>query len=170
MSIGVVIADESTFEPIISRYYILTPEHKVGGMFSNTLYLKNIKIDLESSRRDVLSDIQKHFIENGVKKLFAYNATFDYRHLPELSSYEWYDIMRLAAYRQYNPKIPACAECHSTGRLKKDYGVEPILRMLNNTVSYCELHNALTDAFDELKIIALLNHDLNKYQIEIAQG
>jgi hypothetical protein len=71
--------------------------------------------------------------------------------------------MSLAANCQYNPKIPADAECHGTGRLKKDYGVEPILRMMNDSSSYSELHNALTDAFDELKIITLLNQDLNKY-------
>lgn len=27
-------------------------------------------------------------------------------HLPELNGLEWYDIMRLAAYVQYNPMIP----------------------------------------------------------------
>jgi hypothetical protein len=163
MSIGVVIADETTFEPVTSKYYILTPENKIGGMFSNTMYLTDIKIDLESSRKDVISHIKNLLNENGVKKIFAYNATFDYRHLPELSAYEWYDIMSLAANRQYNPKIPADAECHSTGRLKKDYGVESILRMLNDSSTYSELHNALTDAFDELKIIAMLNQNLNKY-------
>jgi hypothetical protein len=163
MSIGIVLADETTFEPIMSKYYILTPEHKVGGMFSKTLYLKDTKIDLEGSRKDVLTDIKNLLNENGVKKIFAYNATFDYRHLLELSSYGWYDIMSLAANRQYNPKIPAGAECHGTGRLKKDYGVESILRMMNDSSTYCELHNALTDAFDELKIIAMLNQNLNKY-------
>jgi hypothetical protein len=163
MSIGLVIADEISFEPIMPKYYILTPECKVGGMFSKTLYLKDTKIDLEGSRKDVLIDLKNQLNENGVKKIFAYNATFDYRHLPELSAYEWYDIMSLAANRQYNPKIPAYAECHSTGRLKKDYGVESILRMLNDSSSYSELHNALTDAFDELKIIAMLNQNLNKY-------
>jgi hypothetical protein len=82
MSIGLVIADETIYEPIISKYYILTPECKVGGMFSKTLYLEHIKVDLESSRDDVISHIKNLLNENGVKKIFAYNATFDYRHLP----------------------------------------------------------------------------------------
>ncbi len=31
-------------------------------------------------------------------------------HLPELGGNAWYDIMKLAAYRQYNPKIPTSME------------------------------------------------------------
>jgi hypothetical protein len=38
------------------------------------------------------------------------STPFDKRHLPELGGYAWYDIMKLAAYRQYNPKIPASME------------------------------------------------------------
>jgi hypothetical protein len=163
MSIGIVIADTETFDPVLSKYYILTPEKRVGGMFSDTLYLKNVSVDLEGSRQGVLADIKKYLTETETTKLFAYNAAFDYRHLPELAAYHWYDIMKLAAYRQHNPKIPACADCYGTGRLKRDYGVEPILRMLCGKTSYFEQHNALTDAFDELKIMLLLNHKLDKY-------
>jgi hypothetical protein len=163
MSIGIVIADEDTFNSVLSKYYILKPEIAVGGMFSDTLYLDGIKVDLESTRKKVLKDVIKHLDRNGVRRIFAYNASFDYRHLPELSSFDWYDIMRLAAYRQFNPKIPVCAECHGTGRLKRGYGVEPILRMLSETEKYTEQHNALIDAFDELKIMMLLNHNLGKY-------
>ena len=32
--------------------------------------------------------------------MFAYNANFDYKHLPELNSYIWVDIMKIAAYKQ----------------------------------------------------------------------
>ncbi len=59
----------------------------------------------------------------GIKKLFAYNACFDKKHLPEFSRYEWYDIMRLAAYRQYNRAIPDSADCYKTGRLKRGYEI-----------------------------------------------
>lgn len=163
MSIGVVIADVDTYEPIDSKYYIITPECKIGGMFSQALYFNDKKLDIECSRKKALSDLISCFEIYKVADIFAYNASFDYRHLPELSLYTWYDIMKLAAYRQHNPKIPKTADCHRTGRLKSGYGVEKILRLLSNNEMYCEQHNAFTDAFDELKIMKLLQHKLDKY-------
>ena len=163
MSIGAVIADARTFEPVSSKYYIITPEYKAGGMFSHTLYLEDKKLNLECSRENALCDLISFFEINRVTDIFAYNASFDCRHLPELSSFTWYDIMKLAAYRQHNPKIPKTADCHGTGRLKCGYGVEAILRLLSDDAGYCEQHNALTDALDELKIMALLQHKLDRY-------
>ena len=84
--------------------------------------------------------------------------------ITELSGYEWYDIMRLAAYRQFNNSIPQTAECCKTGRLKRNYGVEPIMRMLTGNSSYFEVHNAVMDAVDELKIMELLGHGIEKYE------
>ena len=76
---------------------------------------------------------------------------------------EWFDIMRLAAYRQHNPKIPCTAECFRTGRMKRGYGVEAMLRLLSGQRAYCETHNAIMDAFDELHIMCLLGHPLADY-------
>ena len=56
---------------------------------------------------EAVEDLLAWFDRYGVTKIFAYNANFDRNHLPELRDYDWYDIMRLAAYRQHNPKIPA---------------------------------------------------------------
>ncbi len=41
--------------------------------------------------------------------------------------------MRLAAYRQYNNAIPSSADCFQTGKLKRGYGVEDVLKMLTKT-------------------------------------
>jgi hypothetical protein len=43
--------------------------------------------------------------------------------------------------------------------------VESVYRMLSEDLVYCELHNALTDAIDELEIMRLLNHGLDKYTL-----
>ena len=64
--------------------------------------------------------------------------------------------MRIAAYRQYNKMIPSTAECCSTGKMKRGYGVEGILRMIGPDKNYCETHNAYLDAIDELHIVKLL--------------
>ena len=92
---------------------------------------------------------------------------FDKKHLPEYSEYEWYDIMRLAAYRQYNRAIPDSADCYKTGRLKWGYGVENVLRMLSGNNRYTETHNAVLDAKDELQIMQLLEHRISEYDIAL---
>ena len=163
MSIGIAIADPDDFRLIDKRYYILTPFKNHGGMYTCALYVKGIIPDLEGSRLKVINDIIYFLAEHEVSDIFAYNAVFDFRHLPELRYLRWYDIMKLAAYRQYNRKIPTDAECCGTGKLKRGYGVESIYRMLSGDAGYCELHNALTDALDELEIMRLLGIRLESY-------
>lgn len=165
MSIGIAIADSETFELTDRKYYILTPFKNHGGMFSNALYAGGIKPDLECPRGDAMLDIICFLEENSAADIYAYNAVFDFKHLPELQMYNWYDIMRLAAYRQFNSRIPPNADTHSTGRLKRGYGVENIYRMLSGDGSYRELHNALQDAADELEIMRMLGHGTERYFI-----
>jgi len=164
MSVGIVIAEKNTWKPLGTMYCIITPECCSGGMYSSVMNLKNIKTDIKSDRKTVMNEIVSFFRNYNVDSVFAYNAKFDYSHLPELSSYRWYDIMRLAAYRQYNRTIDDTMECCKTGRLKRDYGVEPVLRRLSGVRDYCEVHNALCDAADELKIVKLLGHDFDTYE------
>lgn len=165
MSVGIVIADSVTFELIDKRYYILTPFKNHGGMYTYALYANGIKPDLECSREKAIAELRCFLSDHEATAMFAYNAAFDYRHLPELNHLTWYDIMKVAAYRQHNPRIPHCAECCSTGRLKRGYGVESVYRMLSEELQYCELHNALTDAMDELMIMKLLDHEMGKYTL-----
>lgn len=164
MSIGLVIADEGTKEKIDSIYYIIDPEYRVGGMYSHELRFGE-KTARVKSRKQALKEIKEWLDAYDVRKLFAYNAHFDKNHLPEYAGYEWYDIMRLAAYRQYNWAIPGFADCYGTGRLKRGYGVENVLKMLRNNERYSETHNAVLDAEDELEIMQLLGHEIRVYDI-----
>lgn len=168
MSIGAAIADfegEKPFELTHKKYYVLTPFKDHGGMYTYALYADGIKPDFEGAREQAIKKLKEFLSAEKVSVVFAYNALFDYRHLPELADYEWYDIMKLAAYRQYNGKIPKNADCFSTGRLKRGYGVESIYRMLSGSGGYCELHNALTDAVDELAVMRMLGLGFEKYGI-----
>ena len=164
MSIGIVIADSATKKSVASKYYIIDPEYKVGGMFSGELRLEEKGVCV-AGREQALKEIRQWLASYQVQKLFAYNASFDKKHLPEYAEYAWYDIMRLAAYRQYNPAIPDSADCYKTGKLKRGYGVEEILKMLSKNKRYHETHNAVSDAVDELKIMQLLGHGINVYEI-----
>ena len=163
MSIGTVIADTETFRLMGGRYHIIDPEYKVGGMFSDTLMMDCGRKPIICSREDALADLSLWLAKYGVTDIFAYNARFDKNHLPELGYLNWHDIMRLAAYRQYNPTLPANGEYCATGRLRRGFGVEPILRMLTGDSYYHESHNALGDAVDELEIMRLLGHPLSAY-------
>lgn len=163
MSIGAVLADTDTFEGVASRYYILTPEYLTGGMFSDVLFLDSRIQPMVADRETVMVDLNGWLEAACVGSVFAYNAAFDCKLLPELSRFEWYDIMRLAAYRQYNNKIPSTVDCCRTGRMKRNYGVEPMLRLLSGNRTYNETHNALFDALDELEIMRLLAHPLQDY-------
>ena len=163
MSIGTVIADADTFELIEAIYHILPIECEIGGMYYDTLFLETPVKPILCTRTEAIADLCAWFQQHGVHSIFAYNACFDRNHLPELRDYDWYDIMRLAAYRQHNPKIPTNADCCSTGRLKRGYGVEPMLCLLSGKRTYHESHNAFFDALDELKIMRLLEHHLKDY-------
>ena len=163
MSIGTVIADGDTFAPMESKYHILPIECEIGGMYYDTLFLDTPVKPLLCTREEALEDLRRWFASHGVRSIFAYNACFDRNHLPELRDFNWYDIMRLAAYRQYNDCIPPDADCFSTGRLKRGYGVEAMLRLLSGKRTYCETHNAWHDALDELTIMRLLGHPLSDY-------
>ena len=163
MSIGSVIADANTFEVIEAKYHILPIECEIGGMYYDTLFIETPVKPILCTRGEAITDLRTWFKQHRVHSIFAYNACFDRNHLPELRNFDWYDIMRLAAYRQFNPKIPAHADCCSTGRLKRGYGVEPMLRLLSGNDTYHESHNAFFDAIDELTIMCFLQHQIDKY-------
>ena len=163
MSIGTVIADADTFEIAAVKYHVLPQECEIGGMYSDSLFLDIPFCPILSTREAAVRELKDWFTGLNVTKIFAYNANFDRGHLPELKGYQWFDIMRLAAYRQYNPCIPDCADCYATGRLKRGYGVEPMLRLLSGKVRYRETHNAVLDALDELSIMRLLGIPLERY-------
>ncbi len=163
MSIGTVIADDTSFAIIDSKYHILPLECQVGGMYYDTLFIPTPVEPIVCTRSEALNDLCGWFRAFAVTSVFAYNACFDRNHLPELKGYQWHDIMRLAAYRQHNPKIPANADLCSTGRLKRGYGVEAMLKLLAGSQSYQETHNAWWDAQEELKIMQLLGHPLQAY-------
>lgn len=163
MSIGTVVADAATFELIEMKYHVLPIECEIGGMYYDTLFIDTPVPPILCTRAEAIADLHAWFRQHSVPSIFAYNACFDRKHLPELLGFDWYDIMRLAAYRQHNPKIPLTADCCSTGRLKRGYGVEAMLRLLSGKRTYQERHNALFDAMDELEIMQLLGHKIRDY-------
>lgn len=161
MTVGIVIADASNYEIVGYKYYVIKEALREGGMFDYVVHIKGINEE-KVSRKKIADNISAFLMEHDVSSVFAYNAGFDKNCLAFMKDFIWHDIMRIAAYRQYNPMIPTSAECCKTGRLKRGYGVENIMRMIGNK-DYIETHNALLDARDELEIMRLLGHPSDIY-------
>ena len=162
MSIGIVIANREDLSRQKTLYYVFPEQCGKPAMFGNVLFIEGQEV-IRLCRQDALREIDGILKEWNVTMIFAYNALFDKGHLPELAGYVWRDIMKLAAYRQYNPYIPEEIPCYRTGRMKSGYGVECILRMISQDSGYAEVHNALCDAEDELRIMQLLGHEAGLY-------
>ncbi len=161
MTAGVLVVETASLKVVDSKYFIVSDTVDEGGLYSYQVHMEKLT-ETETKLSKIGSEIHEYLSNYGVKSIFAYNAGFDRNGLPYLRSYKWCDIMRLAAYKQHNPAIPRDAECCKTGKLKRGYGVEPILRMLRKD-NYTETHNALIDAMDELEIIRLLGHPVDMY-------
>lgn len=167
MSVGAVVAEEGLFLPEDHVYFALREECAVGGLYGDALDLGGDLTPEWTARENAVGRLAAFLREHGVTEIFAYNAAFDRRLLPELSGWRWYDIMRVAPYRRYNPYITDRDACGGTGRLKR-YGVESVLRLMTGSVDYREKHNALADAADELTIMRLLGAELSLYRAEAA--
>ena len=165
ISIGIVIADSCSFMPEDRLYLIIEPECRKPAVFSSVLQHRRAPVDAVVTRETALEMVRDFLSSYDVDNLFAYNARFDKSHLPELAFYNWYDIMRLAAYKQYNRSIPDTCELCKTGKMKYGYGAEEIYKMLSSDRYYSEIHNALTDAEDELDIMRLLGCGLETFEI-----
>lgn len=164
MSVGVLVVSEDLSTVLLSKYYLLTPEYQEPSLYEEALYLTPKDVTTICSRQEMVAELKTTLKLLQVKMLFAYNASFDHRYLPELAAFSWYDIMKVAAYKQYNKKLPHNLAYHKTGRLKSGYGVEPMLQLLSHNPSYREKHNALLDCFDELRIMQLLGKSIMEYQ------
>ncbi len=92
MSIGVALADADSFKCVDTRYYIIDPEYRIGGIYSNVLHYNNSEEigngEIVCSRSEALNDIVQFLENNNISKIFAYNAKFDYSHLRELSAFK----------------------------------------------------------------------------------
>lgn len=168
ISIGVVISDDISFRPRDFKYYRILEHEKAHAMYAYALELEDFalspnKHEIKLKYLEAIDSIQQLLSDNTIKNLFAYNANFDKRHLPELASYRWHDIIEKAAYKQCNKKIPKDSEFWGTGRLKKGFGVEAMYHLLTENSSYRETHNALMDALDELVIMKFLNYRVISY-------
>ena len=164
MSIGTVIADGKTMEPVAARYFVLPATAKKGGVYKYALANSNGTEAVLSTRKASLRNIKALLRDYGVSHIFEYGASVDSGKLPELGEYHWHDITQKAAYKQFNPMIPEDARVAGTGRLKSGYGMESMMQMVTGEPSYHQANNAVVDAMDELKIMQKLGIAAAEYK------
>ncbi len=99
MSIGIVISSFDNYDVLDKLYLVIYPIYLKPAMYTYQLNMSAGEEISVVSYEDAMFLINKLFEIYGVEMIFAYNARFDYMHLPELSSYYWFDIMKIAAYR-----------------------------------------------------------------------
>ncbi|WHF53473.1 hypothetical protein [Mesomycoplasma ovipneumoniae] len=186
-SVGVVIADSADFQWFDKEYWIIENNLKVGGMYARNIWAPlplefREEINVVKTRQEMITQLI-HFLKSyEVKNWFSYTK-FDFRHLPELhKSFEHNDISIFAKskqfnkhipldaektkkvdFKQFNKHIPLNVELTKNGDLKRGWNAENIYRMLTKDQSYVETHNALLDAMDELRIMELLDLDIETF-------
>ncbi|MDW2891377.1 AAA family ATPase [Mesomycoplasma ovipneumoniae] len=167
-SVGVVIADSTNFKLIAKKYWIIENNLKVGGKYASNVWFplpfefKEETIVVQTREKMIvhLINFLKYY---EVKNWFSYTK-YDFWHLPELhESFEYNDISIVAKNKQFNKYIPLNAETTKNGDLKRGWKVENIYRMVTKNENYLETHNALLDAIDELRIMELLNLDIETF-------
>lgn len=168
-SIGVVIADNTNFNLVDKRYWIVKNNLLFGGIYIDSISaplpieFKNEIIELDTHKEMICQLI--NFLKNhSIKDWYSYTK-FDFRYLPELHDlFNHYDISLVARSKKFNDYIPANAKTHKNGNLIRGWGMEDIYRMVTKDECYVETHNALLDAIDELKIMKLLELDIKTFQ------
>ena len=163
MSIGIAIGDAESFNVVDKAYYVIHPECETGGMYYGVLRSVSPDLIVDCSRKEALGGIVRLLARYGIKDILAYNAPFDCKCLYELSNYTWRDILPVAANRNYNGRLPDNCEYYSTGLLKRGRGVENVMRLIYRR-DFCELHNGLQDALDELHLMRLIGVPLQAYR------
>lgn len=162
MSVGIVIGDALGYGVKDKRYYVIHPECNAGGMYFDVLRAVDRAEITDCARTECIEDLVDLLSAYDIRDILAYNAPFDYKCLPELHKYVWRDILPVASNRRFNVKLPDNCEYFSTGLLRRGRGVENVMRLIYNR-DYCELHNALQDAIDELLLVKLIDRPLCDY-------
>ncbi|MHA0261381.1 hypothetical protein [Mesomycoplasma ovipneumoniae] len=167
-SVGVVIADSANFQWFDKKYWVIKNNWKVGGMYIHQTFLPlplkfREEINVVQTRKEMITQLI-HFLKSyKVKNWFSYTK-YDFKHLPELhKSFKHNDISIFTKSKQFNKHIPLSAELTKNGDLKRGWNAQDIYRMLTKDRRYIETHNALLDAMDELRIMELLDLDIETF-------
>ncbi len=163
IAIGVAVIDANQWQLQQAQYYIISDELLCYYTYDN-IYLSHVYKSYFGKLGDVENHIRKTLTKYQITNIYAYNAQFVCKTCPGLHMYYWYDIMKIAAYKQYNSYLPSNIDYLDNGRIKYKYNIPHIMEYLN--ISYFRyVDHALYDVLDELRIMKTLNININTYDI-----
>jgi hypothetical protein len=161
ISVGVAIVNTNNWQLQQAQYYLISPELINNHQYDN-LNIAHVYKSYFGQLSDVENHIRKLLSDYNVTNIYAYNATFVFQSLPGLQLYFWYDIMKIAAYKQYNKYLPQNIEYLENGRIKYGYGIKNIMEYLTQTYFFYTNH-ALYDVLDEIRIMKMLELNIEEY-------
>ena len=112
--------------------------------------------------KDIENHIRKLLNKYKITNIYTYNGIFIFKKLPGLKQYHWYDIIKVAAYKQYNYKLLDNLPFREDGRLLCNCSIKEIMQILTKTYFYYTDH-ALYDTFDIARIMSLINLPIEQY-------
>ena len=79
-----------------------------------------------------------------------------------MQNYHWYDIIKVAAHKQYNYKLPDNLMFNDQGRLLYKCNIKDLMEILTKTYFYYTNH-ALYDTLDIARIMKIVDLNINVY-------
>ena len=162
ISIGVSIVNAKTFEVKTAEYFLIPEELIVDGLNNNNVNIHHIYKTYFGAQKDVENHIRKLLNQYGITNIYTFNGKFIYKQLTGLQNYHWYDIIKVAAHKQYNYKLPDNLMFNDQGRLLYKCNIKDLMEILTKTYFYYTNH-ALYDTLDIARIMKIVDLNINVY-------
>lgn len=162
ISIGIAIVDAKTFEIKTAEYFLVPEELIIDGFNNGNITIAHTYQTYFGAHKDIENHIRKLLNQYNITNIYTFNGKFIYSKLTGLQKYHWYDIMKVAAYKQYNYKLPDNLMFNDQGRLLYKCNIKDLMEILTKTYFYYTNH-ALYDVLDETKMMKLLDLNINVY-------
>lgn len=160
ISIGVVVVN-SHFEIQQAQYYLIPEELIHDHNHKDDFDIIHVYKTYFGRLFDCENHIRTLMNQYNITNIYAYNAFYVKKSLPEMNNYNWFDIAKVATYKQYNHELPLDADYDENGQLLR-YAMKNVIELMMKTYYKCVNH-ALYNALDELKIMKLIGLPIEKY-------
>ena len=161
ISIGVAIVN-AQFEIQQAQYYLI-PEELMNEHASKDDYdIVHVYKTYYGRLFDCQNHIRTILNQYNITNIYAYNAFYVKQTLPEMNNYNWFDVARIATYKQYNHKIPINTKCDENGQLLR-YTLSNVMELMTNGY-YRYVNHALYNALDIIQLMKYIGLSIDKYE------
>ena len=162
ISIGIAIVDAKTFKVKTAEYFLVPEELIIDGFNNDNITIAHTYQTYFGAHKDIENHIRKLLNQYNITNIYTFNGKFIYRKLAGLQKYHWYDIIKVAAYKQYNYKLPDNLMFNDQGRLLYKCNIKDLMEILTKTYFYYTNH-ALYDTLDIARMMSLIDLPIEQY-------